>query len=185
MPVRNKELEEVRDPVRYMNGSEVTLEALKEALEEAAENYGIPLRITEDEVEYSLFSSQRTPCLVIEHPKHDCDYYNFCIQRKAQGNTCVISVSSFGRSSQMAKEQFAANTKVFDGAGSRGTVVGVLRGGAVGAGFAMGSAAMGLAKGGIKALAKGINALTRDSGALEEEKGWYDVVFSIFNDVIC
>ena len=60
----------------------------------------------------------------------------------------------------------------------------MLSGGAVGAGFAIGSAVTGVAKAGFKAVAKGINALMRDPQALEEENAWYSAVYSIFNEVI-
>ncbi len=185
MSISQKKLEAVFDPIRYTSGETVSIEIIKEKLSVVAENYGLPLHMENDEIEIGgFFSSETEPCLAFYHPEHEDDYYNFCITVKTQGKTALVSTFSFGKSSQMSKEAFAQNTKVFDGAGSRGTTMGILRGGAVGAGFAIGSAATGIVKGGVKALAKGINALTMDKAALAKEKEWYELLYSVLEEVL-
>ncbi len=184
MSIPEKKLEQLYDPIRYPNGEEITLDLIKEKFVEVAENYGLALSVENDEIETGgFFNSSTTPCLLLYNPTYFDDYYKFCITSKPQGKTALINIYSFGKSTQMSKEAFSQNTKVFDGAGSRGTALGILRGGAVGAGFAVGSAATGLVKGGIKALAKGINALTMDKAALAEEKEWYDLFYAVIAEV--
>ena len=153
-------------------------------MEEVIENYGIDA-VVEEATLYggSLFAKEES-CLALVNPNHRNDYFKFCIVRKDAGKTCTVDIFSFGQSKNIKHEEFAANTHIFDGKGAMGAVGGMLAGGAVGAGFAIGSAVTGVAKAGFKAVAKGINALMRDPQALEEENAWYSAVYSIFNEVI-
>lgn len=182
--INRKKMQQARDSIRFMNGSDITYDAIKYALEEVIEKYGIEAAV-EDATLYGggLFSKEES-CLALVNPQHRNDYFKFCILRKDSGKTCVVDVYSFGQSKNIKHEDFAANTHVFDGSGVAGTVGGMLTGGAIGAGFAIGSAVTGVAKAGFKAVAKGINALMRDPEALEEENAWYSAVYSIFNEVI-
>ena len=182
--INRKKVQQARDSIRYMNGSEVTYDAIKIALEEVIENYGIDA-VVEEATLYggSLFAKEES-CLALVNPNHRNDYFKFCIVRKDAGKTCTVDIFSFGQSKNIKHEKFAANTHIFDGKGAMGAVGGMLAGGAVGAGFAIGSAVTGVAKAGFKAVAKGINALMRDPQALEEENAWYSAVYSIFNEVI-
>ncbi|MBR5558836.1 MAG: hypothetical protein IKU72_01150 [Oscillospiraceae bacterium] len=170
--------------VRYTDAEDMTLEDVKNALSEKAEEYGLAVSFLNEEVTYGLFGGKKD-CLVLMHPTFKMEYYMYAIMLAPQGKTCVVEVYTFGRSAQMSKEEFANNTRVFTGENARGAAVGLLRGGAVGVGFAAGSIAAGVGKAGIKALAKGINALTRNQQALEEEKGWYDLLNAILDEVIC
>ncbi len=167
-----------------MDGSAVIYEVIKAALQEKAENYGIAAEVESSEFESGLFSKGEE-CLTFVHPDHIGDYFKFCIYRKEVGKTCTVEIYSYGQSKNIKREDFAANTHIFDGSGVMGTAAGALRGGAVGAGFAIGSAAVGITKAGVKAIGKGINALMRDPEALERENDWYSAVFSIFNEVFC
>ncbi len=183
MYISAKELEKLYG-IRYTDAEGLTLEYIQKAIFEKAEEYGLELAILNEEVSYGVFSGTK-PCLVLSHPTQKSDYYMYAITLAPQGKTCVVEVSVFGRSVQMSKEDFANNTHIFTGNNTRGAVVGALRGGALGVGFAVGSMAAGVGKAGIKALAKGINALTRDPQALEKEKGWYDLLNAILEEVIC
>jgi len=167
-----------------MDGSTVTYDAIKMVLEEKIDKYGINAEIISSELYTGLFSKDET-CLSLVNPKHREDYFKFCIYRKEIGKTCVVEVYSYGQSKNIKREDFAANTRIFDGSGTMGTAAGILRGGAVGAGFAIGSAAVGITKAGVKAIGKGINALLRDPEVLEKENDWYAAVFGIFNEVFC
>lgn len=178
-----KKMTQVRDAVRFMDGGNLTYDDLKNALQNCIDEYGIPATMDSGEISYGLFS-RSVNCLTLYHPEHHYDYFDFCFIIKPMGKTCMIETYSYGKSTQISREAFAENTRVFDGSGVSGTAVGILRGGAIGAGFAIGSAVTGIVKAGGKAIAKGINALMRDSAALEQEKAWYDAILSVFNDVI-
>lgn len=178
-----KKMTPVRDPVRFMDGGNITYNDLKNALQSRIDEYGVPVAMDSGEISYGIFSPS-VECLTLYHPEHHNDYYDFCLIIKPLGKTCTIEAYSYGKSTQMSREAFAENTKVFDGSGVGNTALGLLSGGAIGAGFAIGSAVTGIAKAGGKAIAKGINALMRDPAALEQEKAWYDAIFSVFNDVI-
>lgn len=177
-----KRMNAVGNPVRLMN-CEITYDDLRSSLEQCIAEYGIEATLDSGEVSYGIFR-QPVECLTIYHPNHHYDYYNLCILLKPLGNTCTIETYTYGKSTQMSYEAFAKNTKVFDGSGVGNTALGMLSGGAVGVGFAIGSAVTGIAKAGGKAIAKGINALMRDLAALEQEQLWYDTVFSILGDVL-
>lgn len=180
-----KKMVGIREPVRYMDGSEVTYDSIKQRLEEVVEQYGIPVSVETAEMNYGIFGDKGVPCLVVVHPDHRDDYFKFCILKKEIGKTCTVEVNSYGKSTQLKREDYANNTKIFDGRGTAGTASGLLFGGAVGAGFAIGSAVTGIAGAGVKAIGKGINALLRNPNALESEKMWYQTVCSIFDSVIC
>ena len=182
--INRKKVQQARDSIRYMNGSDITYAAIKQALDEVIENYGIDAVVEEATLYGGGLFSKEESCLALVNPNHRYDYFKFCIVKKDAGKTCTVDVYSFGQSKNIKHEEFAANTRVFDGSGTMGTVGGMLAGGAVGAGFAIGSAVTGVAKAGFKAVAKGINALMRDPQALEEENAWYSAVYSIFNEVI-
>lgn len=185
--VKAKEMNPVHS-IRYMDAENATMENLMDYFAQKAAEYGLVYEFQEGEISYGLFSTP-VPCTVLIHPKHlgwnsENEYFKFCFTRQVQGKTCTIEVSSFGRSTQMKAADFVANTKVFDGKGTLGTAAGILRGGAVGAGFAIGSAAAGIGKAGVKAIAKGINALIRDPAALAEEQAWYDLLFAVIGEVL-
>ena len=177
--ISQRELAEFLPPIRFLDGS-VDFNAVATALMQAAEQYDAPCAIRDGEIVAGAFSSNGTPCLVLYHPEHEFDYFNFCILRSQQGNTCVFEVYTCGSSRQIKKHDFQNNTRVFDGAASQGMALGVMRGGSVGAGYAIGSALGGIVRGGVKTVAKGINALTMDSEALAAEKAWYELVGFLF-----
>ena len=177
--ISQRELAEFLPPIRFLDGS-VDFNAVASALVQAAEEYDAPCAIRDGEIVAGTFSSNATPCLVLYHPAHEFDYFNFCILRSQQGNTCVFEVYTCGNSRQIKKHDFQNNTRVFDGAASQGMALGVMRGGSVGAGYAIGSALGGIVRGSVKTVAKGINALTMDSEALAAEKAWYELVGFLF-----
>lgn len=182
--VNKKKVESVMNPIRYKDGSAITYDAIKTVLEEKIDEYGIDAKIISSELYSGLFSSDEE-CLSLVNPNHREDYFKFCIYRKEMGKTCVVEVYSYGQSKNIKREDFAANTRIFDGSGAMGTAAGILRGGAVGAGFAIGSAAVGVTKAGVKAIKKGINTLLLDQDALEKENDWYAAVFDILNEIFC
>ena len=126
----------------------------------------------------SILNRHNIPCFVIRHPRHRYDWLGFCIVRRAIGDTACISIYTCGNSKQMKKEVYLQNTRIFDGHAAGNAALGMLRGGAVGAGFAAGSLIGGVIHSGAKAIGKGITRLTMDYGALEQEKLWYDLVIA-------
>ncbi len=185
--VKAKEMTPVHS-IRYMDAENATMENMMDYFAQKADEYGLIYEFQEGEISYGLFHSP-IPCTVLIHPKHldwnsENEYFKFCFTRQVQGKTCTIDVSSFGRSTQMKAADFAENTKIFDGGGRLGVAAGILRGGAGGAGFAIGSAVAGVGKAGVKTIAKGINALIRDPAALAEEQAWYDLLFTVIGEVL-
>ena len=183
MSIREKDLSAYSEPIRLVNEPSTEITEVATAIENIAEEFGAEVEVRRDEVSRGFFDNEPLACLVIVHPKHTGDYFRFCITRKVQGKTCLFQIFTYGKSTQMSLSDFQSNTKVFDGKGSRGTAIGVLRGGAVGAGFAVGSATAGIVKGGGKLLAKGIAAMMRDDAALAREKDWYEQMTSVFAEV--
>lgn len=183
MAIREKELAAYSDPIRMIDDDTTGFEAIDASLKSTAEMYGAEIEVWKDGVERGTFDMNPISCLVLCHPEHKNDYFRFCITRKVQGKTCLVQIYTLGKSTQMSLEAFQKNTRAFDGSGVRGTAVGALRGGALGAGFAVGSAAAGIVKGGGKLLAKGIAAMMRDDVALSKEKDWYQLMDSVFQTV--
>lgn len=183
MAIREKDLTDFSDPVRLPEDESSQLENVRIAIERCAEQYGAEMVIHFDCVERGFFDSNPIPCLRICHPKHETDYFYFCITRKTQGKSCLFQIYTCGKSKQMGLADFQNNTRAFDGSGIRGTAVGALRGGALGAGFAIGSAVGGIVKGTGKLLAKGVAAMMRDDAALSVEKDWYDLMALVLQNV--
>lgn len=184
--VRGKNLEEYLEPIRYADGANATLDDALAYIEEKAEEHSVDLVCEKGFAEYGnifSFNHMDVPCIVLHHPAHSSDYFKFCITRKEMGNAAIFQVFTTGNSRQINKEQFQQNTQIMDGSGALGASIGMLRGGAVGAGFAIGSAVTGIAKTGVKAIAKGVNALTMNKAALELEMEWYRCISTILYEV--
>lgn len=181
--VREKDLVPFSEPIRVADNEAATYESIIQAVNDLAAHFGAPIANREEYIFRSFLDDDPPAHLVFYHPDHEKDYFNFCIMRKQQGASCLLQVFTMGKSRQMGKEAFQQNVHVFDGNAARGTAVGLLRGGAVGVGFALGSATAGIVKGGAKMLAKGVNALTMDRAALSEEKDWYNIMTDVFSVV--
>lgn len=98
--------------VRIKNGSGITLSAVQTAVEKGAEDIGIPVAFYDDQVKSGgLFNSSVEDCIVMYHPDHERDYFKFCIRVGRQGNYAFVSVNNFGESKQIAKANYAENSK--------------------------------------------------------------------------
>lgn len=181
--IREKSLIVYSDAMRFMDDETVSEDNICQAIQNCADNYGADIVIYKEAITRGYFDNDPIPCLRICHPAHEDDYFNFCIMRKIQGKTCLLQIYTCGRSTQMSLEAFQNNTQVWDGSGVRGATLGVLRGGAVGVGFAVGSAAAGIVKSSGKLIAKGIAAMMRDDASLSKEKDWYDLMQAVFQQV--
>lgn len=173
------------DPIRFTNAQQATLEQLKEAFKAKREEYGLNALIRVTTVNEGGFRNRPVcECLTIFHPDHEYDYYNFVVTRHAQGNTAVFQVYTAGDSTNLNREAFSQNPRVFDGTGSRNAMGGILRGGAFGVGAAVGSVAGSALSAGIRGIAKGVNAMLRDPMALMQEQDWYDLASSILQELL-
>lgn len=164
MAIKAKELQEFRPTVRYMDGDGITLMSIKEALAKAGENYGIPMAFAKEEISNGLFG-EKLPCIVMYHPEHPSDYFNFCIQKHTQGKIAMVSVSLCGSSKQMQKDNIAHNRT--------GALPAALLGGGLGIGYAVGAS-----------LTKAFGSMGRSKAKLEVEKSWYGAITGIFDEVI-
>lgn len=178
-----KNLTEVAN-FRFHYDGELDCSAIKDSLPSYEEEYGFEYVCEDDVISTGGFlSGTDYECVKISRPGHEFDCFNYYITLEEQGRAYLAVVYCGGSSRQIGKEEFAQNTKIFDGSTSRGVAAGAFRGGALGAGFAIGSLAGGLLKSGVKAIAKGVNALTRDEGALKEELDWYNLAMQVFSSM--
>lgn len=97
-------------PVMLPGG--IDLGAIREALAEAAQQNNIPLAFSTDEVKSGgLFNKVSEPCLVLYHPEHEFDYFRFAVRSVQEGGRSIVTINTFGQSSQMKKDARAAWAK--------------------------------------------------------------------------
>ena len=72
--------------VRYTDAEDMTLEDVKNALSEKAEEYGLAVSFLNEEVTYGLFGGKKD-CLVLMHPTFKMEYYMYAIMLAPQGKT--------------------------------------------------------------------------------------------------
>lgn len=113
-------IEDFRPTTRYADGSEITLEAIEAAISECANEHGIPVAISHDQVALGgIFSMDTDNCLVLYHPDHEKDYFNFCIRLKKQGTYAFVSAQTMGHSKQLKKiNQADATDRLADSSSS-------------------------------------------------------------------
>lgn len=110
--IKADNLQKFHPGVRIKDGSGITLSAVQTAIEKGAEDIGIPVAFHDDQVKSgSLFNSSVEDCIVMYHPDHERDYFKFCIRVARQGNSAFVSVNNFGESKQIAKANYAENSK--------------------------------------------------------------------------
>ena len=131
----------------------------------------------------AIFNRKSIDCLAFQNYDYLHDYYGYCITRLTTGCTTIFSIYNYGKSKQMSKETYLNNTRAFTGNGTRSAVAGAFRGGAVGAGFAVGGMIGGAIGGSARLIRKGIVSMTMDKIALEEEKSWYIMMNTLFQQV--
>lgn len=180
--VKTKNLSEI-DNIRYMDRTGIDLSAIKDVITKTAEDGGFDVGIIDSNISSGGLFGSKTPCIVCYRPEHLDDYFYYVISLSEQGKGCIVHIGLSGKSRLMKNEEYLTNTKILNGSGTAGTVVGVLRGGAVGTGFAIGSAVGGILGAGGKALKKGFLAMTTNQADLQAEKDWYDSMMYIFGQV--
>lgn len=108
--IKADELGEFIGPVMMPAG--IDLGAIQDALAGAAQENNLPLGFSVDEVRSGgLFNKTSEPCLVLYHPDHQFDYFRFAIRSVQEGGRSIVTVNTFGQSSQMKKDARAAWAK--------------------------------------------------------------------------
>lgn len=158
--IKADELREFRPTVRYEDGENVNLTVVKEAINDCAMSRGIPVAFRGDQVKSGgLFNSSVEDCIVMYHPGHASDYFNFCIRVSHQGTYAFVSVNDFGKSKQMNKAGYAESYKANRKGQSMSYKVGSLIG-------------------------QGIMTIGKNKQKLEEEQMYYQCVFDIFDEIV-
>lgn len=102
--IKIDDLREFRPVYQYEDGEYVTLDAVKGAISEAAQNLDVPVAFYPDQVKSgNLFNKSVEDCFVMYNPEHKNDYYLICIRVQHQGNLAYVIINDFGSSSQMDK----------------------------------------------------------------------------------
>lgn len=171
--IKEKEIEALTS-WSYDKVDEFDLEMIENALNNNIEEYGYNVAVEYEKISAGSFlSSKEYDCIKLYNPEHPFDYFFYCVTLVRERRCDTVNIFAGGRSNQMKKEDYLKNTKAFDGTISNSLTLGVLKGGSVGVGMAVGGAVGGLAKAGLRGIGKGIAALTRDNEAYEAEQNWY------------
>lgn len=158
--VKIDELRDFRPTYRFENGENISLETIKNALTAEFEEHGVPVEFREDWVRSGgLFNKKMEDCLIMYHPEHQHDYFNFCIRVQHQGSMAYVAVNDFGSSKQMDKfsraEYAKQDRKGKDLSYQIGSMIG-----------------------------SGIRNIGKSKQKLEEEKNYYGAVQYILDQVI-
>ncbi|MCM1178616.1 MAG: hypothetical protein NC347_00020 [Clostridium sp.] len=158
--IKDTELREFRPTVRYQNGEGITLETVRDAINECAMGMGIPIAFTSDQVKSGgMFNSSLEDCLVMYHPEHEKDYFRFCIRVRRQGLYAFVSINDFGQSKQVAKAEVAEYAKQDRQGKAMSYKVGSMIG-------------------------QGLRTLGSNKAKLEEENNYYQCIFDIFDEIV-
>lgn len=95
--------------IRWPNGANVNLMAVREAIQNQADENGIPVDFSEDQLKVGgLFSKEREDILIMFNPEHAYDYLRFAIRVKHQGKYAFMQVYNLGGSKNFGNENKAA-----------------------------------------------------------------------------
>ena len=106
-----------------------------------------------------LFNSQVDDCIVMYHPEHKNDYFNFCVRVSKQGTYAFVAINDFGQSKQMNK----ANTAEFMKEDRQGQAMSYKVGSMIG---------------------QGLRTLGGNRQKLEAENNYYQCIFDIFDEIV-
>lgn len=184
--IKEKQIAEVRPVVRFQNGADIDLNTIRDALNGCAQGHGIELAFDNDQIKFGgLIGGTTVDCLVLYHPNHRTDYFNFLIVVKKQGNYAFVSVYGSGESKQMKKLDNAADAKAGAASVGKKALHGIMNGdNSIGGMF---TGAWGMAKGSaglVKSIAKGIGSIGGSKEKLEAEKNWYAMVNDVMDEII-
>lgn len=108
-----KDMADFHATIYFDNESNSTsLNDIKIRLEQTAENVGIPLAFSHGKITtYKVFCKTIHDCIILYHPDHKRDYYNFCVYLSRQDNRIFIHIKMFGRSKQFNKHARSEQAK--------------------------------------------------------------------------
>lgn len=168
--IKGNQLREFYPVIRERNSqSDLNLEVLQETIFRLAAAVNIPVAFQHEEVNTGgTLTPHIEPCVVMYHPDHQWDYFQFCIRISREGAYTFISVNNFGQSRQMKKmdkiESYRANWKgqgwglVFHPAFTIGSMVG-------------------------SAVGQGITSIGVNKHELEEEQKYYQCIIDILDEL--
>lgn len=100
--------------IRFPNGNDVNLATIREAIQEQADENGIPVAFSEDQLKVGgLFSSEREDILIMYNPQHSYDYLRFLIRVMHQGKYAFMHVYNLGGSKNFGNDNAAAAGSMF------------------------------------------------------------------------
>lgn len=158
--IKADELREFRPQIRYSDGANVTLEVVQQAIQDCADRNGIPVAFRRDQVKSGgMFNSTIDDCVVMYHPQHERDYFNFCIRVNRQGVYAFVSINDFGQSKQMKKANYAEAYKEDRKGQAMSYKIGSM-------------------------LGQAVMTLGSNKQKLEEEQRYYDCIVAIFDEIV-
>lgn len=94
--------------IRWPNGDSVNLVTVREAIQEQADENGIPVAFREDQLKVGgLLSKQREDVLIMYNPQHENDYLRFLIRVQHQGKYAFLYVYNMGGSKNFSDINYA------------------------------------------------------------------------------
>lgn len=102
--IKIDELSKFLPTFRYTGAENVDFQVIIDNIKEEAQRHTVPVEFYNDQVKSGgIFNREIEDCIVIYHPEHKTDYYNFCIRLKKVGSIVQIQTDVFGSSVQMDK----------------------------------------------------------------------------------
>lgn len=95
--------------VRFPNGNNVNLMTVREAIQNEADENGIPVAFKENILKVGgIFSKQLEDVLVMYNPEHEYDYLRFVIRVQHMGKYAFMHVYNMGGSKNFRNSNNAA-----------------------------------------------------------------------------
>ncbi len=100
--------------VRFPNGNDVNLVTIREAIQEQADENGIPVAFNEEQLKVGgLLSKQLEDILIMYNPNHASDYLRFAIRVMHQGKYAFMHVYNLGGSKNFRDDNMAGAGSTF------------------------------------------------------------------------
>jgi len=102
--IREADLKEDRQGYKFKDPN-ISLEQIRYAIEEKADEYGLPIGFTMDQIKGGgMLNKTVQDCLVIYHKHHPTDYFRNVITLRKQGNVTFVAFHYYGYSKNTGKE---------------------------------------------------------------------------------
>ncbi len=100
--------------IRFPNGDDVNLMTVRNAIQEQADENGIPVAFREEQLKVGgLLSKQMEDILIMYNPDHATDYLRFAIRITHQGKYAFMHVFNLGGSKNYRDDNVANNGSTF------------------------------------------------------------------------